>query len=350
MASKFNEADLAAYAAQVEGQQTVDSIQMPEQQQPKNLGAAASLKAAIDKKNEENAAISMAEAHEMAEQEVRDQALRKGTGLAAIPVDQLPSRGLFYPEGTQIWIKSATVGDIKTWTSMNEEDLMDMNLKMQSILESCCIIAYPKGYRYQARWKDLIDIDRLYLLFAIHDYTFPEGSNDVQLKIDEKTNIILQKENVKFIEFPDKLMKYYNPDKRCFSFPTRNTKAFANTDGKMDIYITTIGVGSFLSEYMRRCEARNDNYDRDFVEYASLLIPNWRLMTGDDKYYDLIQTTSNWTSYDWSLISKIRDIIVKAAATPTIIYKDAGGVEREAPLYFRDGFKSLFQLALDIDL
>ncbi len=345
--SKFNEADLAAYAAQIEGQKPADSIQMPEQT---NSGAAANLKSAIDKKNEELSAISMSEAHEIAEQEVRDNALRKGTGLAPIPIDSLPSRGLFYPEGTKIWIKSATVGDIKTWTSMNEEDISEVNEKMQSIIESCCVITFPKEYRYQARWKDLIDIDRMYLLFAIHDYTFPEGSNDVQLKIDEKTNIILQKENVKFMEFPEKLMKYYNAEKRCFSFPTRNAKAFAKTDGKMDIYITTIGVGDFLTEYIRRCEARNDNYDRDFVEYASLLIPNWRLMTSDEKYYELIQSTTNWTSYDWSLISKVKDIIVKSAATPTITYKDAGGVEREAPLYFRDGFKSLFQISLDIDL
>jgi len=31
----------------------------------------------------------------------------KGTGIAIIPVEQLPSKGMFYPEGTKIWIQSA---------------------------------------------------------------------------------------------------------------------------------------------------------------------------------------------------------------------------------------------------
>lgn len=344
MSNKFNEADLAAYAAQVEGQKVGDSIQMSEEQPVKAVQQEQ------PKKVEQAESIKVAENYAAAEQEIRTQPAKKPAGLAPIPLDSLPSKGLFYPEGTRIWIKSATVGDIKTWTSMNEEDISEVNEKMQSIIESCCVIAFPQDYQYRARWKDLIDIDRMYLLFAIHDYTFPEGSNDVQLKIDEKNSVILQKENVKFMEFPEKLMKYYNPTKRCFSFPVRNTKAFADTDGKMDIYITTIGVGDFLTEYIKRCEARNDNYDRDFVEYASILIPNWRLMTGDDKYYDLVKSTLNWTPYDWSLLSKVKDVIVKSASTPTIVYKDAGGVEREAPLYFRDGFKSLFQLSLDIDL
>jgi hypothetical protein len=345
--NKFNEADLAAYAEQVESQKVGDSIQMSEAQAHKQDVVAPTQQV------KEDVAVSIKESEQYAEveHEVRQQPTKqRANGLAQIPMDSLPSRGLFYPEGTRIWIRSATVGDIKTWSSMNEDDTADINEKMQSIIESCCVIAYPQGYQYKARWKDLIDIDRMYLLFAIHDYTFPEGSNDVQLKIDEKSSIILQKENVKFIEFPDKLMKYYNADKRCFSFPVKNTKAFANTGGKMDVYITTIGVGDFLIEYVKRCEARNDNYDRNFLQYASILIPNWRLMTGDDKYYELSRSTMDWSAYEWSLLSKVKDIIVKSAANPTIVYKDNGGVEREAPIYFRDGFKSLFMVGLDIDL
>ena len=44
------------------------------------------------------------------------------------------------------------------------------------------------------------------------------------------------------------------------------------------------------------------------------------------------------------------DIIVNAAGNPTIRYIDKGGVEREVPLYFRNGLKSLFQVELKIDL
>ena len=50
------------------------------------------------------------------------------------------------------------------------------------------------------------------------------------------------------------------------------------------------------------------------------------------------------------LISKIKDIFSEVSLTPYITYKDSGGVEREAPLNFRDGLKSLFQQRLEIDL
>ena len=69
-----------------------------------------------------------------------------------------------------------------------------------------------------------------------------------------------------------------------------------------------------------------------------------------DYYYDLVEKTSDWGTYEWTLISKVRDIIVNAAGNPTIRYIDKGGVEREVPLYFRNGLKSLFQVELKIDL
>jgi len=284
------------------------------------------------------------------EAEIRQQLINKGTGQAIIPVENLPSKGLFYPEGTKIWITSATIGDIRRWTSMNEDDISDITEKMQDIIESCCRISFGPNSKLTARWKDLIDIDRLYILFAIHDYTYPNDTNQVKVKIDEKHDTILRKENVKFMEFPEKMMKYYNPDKRCFSFPVKNTHAFVDTDGKMDIYVTTIGVADWLTDYQRACDARQDNYDRDFIPYASILIPNWRYLTNVTKYYELIEKTQDWGSYEWTLISRIRDVLGAAAATPVLRYIDEGGVEREVPLFFRKGFKSLFGEELEIDL
>lgn len=289
------------------------------------------------------------ELHAEREDEIRRQSVERGIGKVIVPVEGLPSKGLFYPEGTKIWISAATLGDIRRWSAMNEDDIQDVTEKMQNILESCCTINFGAGDTRRARWKDLLDVDRLYLLFAIHDYTFPPGKNDVRIKINEKDDIIMRKENVKFIEFPEKLMKFYNEQKRCFSFPVENKNAFSATNGMMDIYIPTIGTSDWLQDYLISANQRNDNVDRDFISYASLLISDWRLLS-IEYYYDLIERSTDWGTYEWTLISKVRDNIINAAGNPTIIYVDKGGVEREVPLYFRDGFKSLFQVALKIDL
>jgi fructose-1,6-bisphosphatase len=67
-------------------------------------------------------------------------------------------------------------------------------------------------------------------------------------------------------------------------------------------------------------------------------------------YYKLIDKTLDWSAYEWSLISKIKDILSNAVTTPVMKYKDNGGIERETPLVFREGIKAIFQQSLDIDL
>ena len=292
---------------------------------------------------------STAEVHAEREEEIRKESEERGIGNAVVPVESLPSKGLFYPVGTRIYIRSASLGDIKRWSAMNEDDVQDVMEKMEAIFESCCVVNFGPDCMKRARYKDILDLDRLYILFAIHDWTFPSGKNDVKLKITEKDDIVMKKENVKFIEFPEKLMKFYNEQKRCFSFPVDKTPLFKETDGKMDIYMPTIGVSDWLKDYMISANQRRDNIDQDFLSYASLLIPDWRNLNVD-YYYDLVEKTSDWGTYEWSLISKVRDIIVNAAGNPTITYIDKGGVEREVPLYFRNGLKSLFQVELKIDL
>ena len=352
--NNFDESEMAAYAQSIEGAQ-ITEMSMPAEDAPKVEEKREEKQPTVEQQRDlvgmqmRAQVKSTAEAHAEREEEIRKESEERGIGNAIVPVESLPSKGLFYPVGTRIYIRSASLGDIKRWSAMNEDDVQDVMEKMEAIFESCCVVNFGPDCMKRARYKDILDLDRLYILFAIHDWTFPSGKNDVKLKITEKDDIVMKKENVKFIEFPEKLMKFYNEQKRCFSFPVDKTSLFKETDGKMDIYMPTIGVSDWLKDYMISANQRRDNIDQDFLSYASLLIPDWRNLNVD-YYYDLVDKTSDWGTYEWTLISKVRDIIVNAAGNPTITYIDKGGVEREVPLYFRNGLKSLFQVELKIDL
>ena len=352
--NNFDESEMAAYAQSIEGSQ-ITEMSMPAEDAPKVEEKKEEKQPTVEQQRDlvgmqmRAQVKSTAEVHAEREEEIRKESEERGIGNAIVPVESLPSKGLFYPVGTRIYIRSASLGDIKRWSAMNEDDVQDVMEKMEAIFESCCVVNFGPDCMKRARYKDILDLDRLYILFAIHDWTFPSGKNDVKLKITEKDDIVMKKENVKFIEFPEKLMKFYNEQKRCFSFPVDKTSLFKETDGKMDIYMPTIGVSDWLKDYMISANQRRDNIDQDFLSYASLLIPDWRNLNVD-YYYDLVEKTSDWGTYEWSLISKVRDIIVNAAGNPTITYIDKGGVEREVPLYFRNGLKSLFQVELKIDL
>lgn len=290
----------------------------------------------------------MADAHAERLAELQKEAVMRHNAMQPIRLEDLPSKGLFYPENTKIWIKAVTVGDVKRWTSMNEDDWSDINDKIQDIIQSCVVISFGPDSPYRADWKDLMDIDRMYLMFAIHDYSFEPGTNDIMVKLNEKDDTILHKENVEFLNLDEKLMKYYNADKRCFSFPVSNAEQFKETGGFMDLYMPTLGVENWLVDYVQECERRRDVYDKDFIRIAAILIPNWRGFNVQ-KYIELMDKTDTWGKYEWTLLSKVASILVKSSTTPILKYND-GGIEREVPVIFRDGFKSIFQVRLDIDL
>ena len=192
--NNFDESEMAAYAQSIEGTQ-ITEMSMPAEDAPKVEQKKEEKQPTVEPQRDlvgmqmRAQAKSSAEAHAEREEEIRKESEECGIGNAVIPVESLPSKGLFYPVGTRIYIRSASLGDIKRWSAMNEDDMVDVMEKMKSIFESCCTVNFGPDTAKRARYKDLLDLDRLYILFAIHDWTFPSGKNDVNIKVSEKEDI-----------------------------------------------------------------------------------------------------------------------------------------------------------------
>ena len=265
-----------------------------------------------------------------------------------LPIDlkDLPTKGDFYPIGTKIFIKAAGLGDIKHWSIADETDLSAIDDALNSIIESCVTISFPTDEGRFANWKDLKEIDRLYIILAVHDFTFPpEKGNDIKVTVNETKDVVVRKDNLEFVKFNEKIMKYYDPVNRCFSFPTR-AKCFNGED--LRVYIPCIGVTRWLKDYVQTKTQRQEGYDRDFISIAPLLIADHRGLN-QDTYFELIDSTLDWSAYEWALIAKVRRVI-ETAITPKMLYKDESGAQRETPLNFRGGIKAIFQPGMDIDL
>ena len=58
-------------------------------------------------------------------------------GYHTIPTLSLPSGGMFYPEGTEISIRSAKVAEIRHFSTIDEANVLDIDEKLNQILESC---------------------------------------------------------------------------------------------------------------------------------------------------------------------------------------------------------------------
>lgn len=328
---------MAQYAAEQEASGAIPSEQVSPakkvQTQQKTLAEAA--KEMVENKP------TVAQAQEIRRGEIRAEQRAQGLGYMEIPVEDLPSGGIFYPEGTKINVRAASGGDIRHWSMMNETELSQIDDALNYIIERCVTISFPAGAG-TATWKDLKEIDRFYLILAVRDFTFTEGHNELKIAVSENDDVVVKKDNITFIDLPEHLIKHYNAEKRCFTFKAENPSI-----GELNIYMPSVGVTQWLKSYIEKKSRAQEAFDRDFITVAPMLIKDYRALT-DKSYGDLIYKSMDYGIYEWSLISKVKSELEKAI-TPKLIYNDENGVEKESPLNFRGGIKAIFTINIDLD-
>lgn len=254
------------------------------------------------------------------------------TGFQKLFIENLPSGGMFYPEGIKLLIKAATAGEIKHWSTMDETDPTSINDNINAILEKLTNVQIPnkKGY-----YKDLLDVDRLYIIFALNEFTFKEGENkivaEVPLDNGEVEKVHVTKDSIKLFDMPEKLQKFYNPLSRSFVF---------NVDGEdIELTMPSIGVSNFVESYKNRAMQEGRKFDQDFAMYALFLFKDWRTLN-DSVYKNAEAESSRWSVKKISLLSSFVDTIKTAINPQMTVQTSAGEVTQQ--LNFQGGFKSLF--------
>jgi len=254
-------------------------------------------------------------------------------GWHQLPIGDLPTQGFFYPEGTEITIRAAIGNEIRHWSTINEEDLSLLDDMLNYVIERCCKIKFSDK---MSSWRDIKEIDRFYILLAISELTFVNGENKLQVKTSETSKVNVTKDMVKYITFDERLMKHYNSKERLFVFTLKNGK-------KIKVTIPSTGVTNWLKNYIQRKRLGNEVIDEDFISFAPFVILDWRGLN-DNTYEQIIVNSHDWSTLEISILTKIRDIFGDAV-DPVVRYQDEEGGEREVPLTFQGGIKSLFLIS-----
>ena len=184
------------------------------------------------------------------------------TGWQKLPIKDLPTQGLFYPPETEIAIRSATAGEIRHWSTLQENNISLLDDMLNYVLERCVTF---KTSNFHSSWKDIKEVDRFYILLAIREYTFINGENQLQVKVSETSTINVSKEMIDYITLDPKIMKYYDDIKRCFVLKFKSGKI-------IDVSIPSIGVTNFLKNYINRKHESQDGFDMDFIGFAPFVI------------------------------------------------------------------------------
>jgi hypothetical protein len=255
-------------------------------------------------------------------------------GWKNLPFENLPSQGLFYPDGSEIAIRAASVAEIRHWSTIDENDALGIDDMLNFVVEKCCRIRMSSR---PANFKDLKEIDRFYVIFAIRDYTFKNGENRLYTNIEDEngqdSKIEITKDVLNYFDPDEVLMKYYNADKKCYVFQMKSGEVF-------DLHFPSLGVMAFIKSYAKAKAQRSQNFDRAFLKYAPFLIPEWKGLT-DREYDKTLQDSLTWSIQKISLMDKITSMLA-GAINPEVRYTKANGEDGRIPLSFRGGVKSLF--------
>jgi hypothetical protein len=202
------------------------------------------------------------------------------------------------------------------------------------VVEKCCRIRMASR---PANFKDLKEIDRFYIIFAIRDYTFKNGENKLYAAVDNEEGgedkVEITKDVINYFKPDDQLMRFYNVDKKCFVFQMKSGEVF-------DLHFPSLGVMAFIKSYAKAKAQRGQQFDKAFLRYAPFLLAEWKGLT--DKEYDrALQDSITWSIQKISLMDKITSMLANSI-NPEVRYQKPSGEEGTIPLSFRGGFKSLF--------
>ena len=254
-------------------------------------------------------------------------------GYHNIDVINLPSSGSFYPRGTEISIRSAKVAEIRHFSSIDENNILDVDEKLNTIVEACTRVTNDKK---RMSYKDLLEEDRFFLILSIRDLTFPEPESNLSVDHKDKHGtkhvIEIKKENFDYFKIPKTLDKYYSNEERTFLI---ETKSF----GILTMKPPTIGIMQRMTKYIKEKQESGEAIDQSVLQIMPYLVSEWRGFADTDIFKFEVEM-NGWTNKKFSLVYKLAEQI-KVGIKPDMKVQ-LGDDWEDVPIGFRDGIKSLF--------
>lgn len=267
-----------------------------------------------------------------------------------LSLDILPSRGMFYPEGAELTIRSAKTKEIRHWSTMDEHDPIDVREKINYILNKCTRFKI-KGEAEFFNFNDFLDIDRYHILFRIYELTFPNQENKLMANIrcNDKTcghvnRLQVTSKNLLGFDIPDELRKYYSPEERCFVI---NSEKLGKT---LRFYMPTGGVSEKFREKKKSEITRGVEIDDSFYDAAPYLVWDWRNLNHANMSRFKMETVG-WGDHEFAIIYKVTSSLKKASTNRAIGVCEKCKKEVESSIFLGGSFtvKDIFIISARLD-
>ena len=255
-------------------------------------------------------------------------------GWMVLDQSELPSKGKFYPNGCVVKIRSARAAEIRHFSTMDEENYIDMEEKLNHIVEMCTQITLDDK---RLSYKDLLEEDRIVVLLSIRDLTFPEPENKLILKgkteSSKKTvDIELSSRYLVATEVPTEIEAYYSSKERMYVIKTRSA-------GEVRMRPPSIGVMQEITKYLKDRQEKEVEFDKAFIQVLPYITPDWRQLNLP-KIFNLEVDYKAWDQKKFMVIYRLAEKM--KIGVETTLEMEFDGEIAKAPLDFPGGIKSLF--------
>lgn len=266
-----------------------------------------------------------------------------------LPLTNLPSKGLFYPDGAELTFRSATASEVRHWSTIDEDDILDIDDKLNFIIEKCVRFKINGGHTWLS-WRDILEIDRLYIVFLIHEITFPDGQNELFVKLEcnaacteedrYKDEVKVRSQMLQFFEMPEELMQWYSPQYKCFEVVSEKLNE------TFYLYAPTIGTVERLRKRIAEIKSQGRQVDKAFIKVAPYLIQDWNSF-GPNEYSQLFSSSLSWHINKFTFITKFAEQMRAARENSIVTSCPKCGSKLTSPIFSRDSFtiKDLFLIS-----
>lgn len=258
-----------------------------------------------------------------------------------VPLESLPSRGRYLPIDTNIRIRAARAGEIREFSTMDEDNIKDVTDKLTYIISQCVKVYYGNT---PGNYKDIISSDRIVLILKIRELTFKNGAESIKIPVPDNACktvgchpqefINFNTSILNFVEPPQEFEKYYDSANRCYNI---QTKRF----GEIAIYPPNIGVTTAVTDWVASQQREGKKFDVALAEILQFVIKDWRGLS-DRMIKSKLSELSSWSTEKFALVYRIIEkISVGIDFNVTTTCETCGG-EIVIPITFPEGYKSLF--------
>ena len=265
-------------------------------------------------------------------------------------LETLPSEGLFYPEGSEILLRSARAKEIRHWSTIDETDPIDVREKINFILNACTKFKI-KGSPAPLNYNDFLEVDRYHILFRIYELTFPNQENKLwaYIKCENQScghvnQTHVTSSNLIGFEYPGEVMKWYNPEEKCFVI---NSEKLGET---FRLYLPTIGIGAKLRQKRTDEQAKSVEIDESFYKQGQYLVKDWR-KHDIQSLTDLKFSMLDWSELKFIIVHKFTDFLEKAKINKAGSVCEKCKTQTESHIFLGGSFtvKDIFIISAGLD-